>query len=200
VSPRLAPGRSRGSGTRCWARLTMLGHRSREPYRVYAEEDFWRSAGLAPAVEPSPPALAARRTRRLAGAAMLAGAVGSVAGVVLVELPSQASHVAQVPGRRSTPGEHARPAMLAVVSARPPARRAVARQTRTRHARHARGRRRSFARAIPRSGDLATRANTSRRRELPTVSIGRAVAASRAAASLPAGPARSRPAEFGFER
>src|SRR6202020_772394 len=86
-----------------WRRVgdrVRLRRRSREVYRVYAEEEYLNGAGLElatveewPAVlepEQACPVAAAsarrpgheRRLRRAAGMAMLAGAVGAVGGVV----------------------------------------------------------------------------------------------------------------------
>jgi hypothetical protein len=107
--PTLASGRSRGSW---WGggRVRFLRARSREVYRVYTEEEYLNGAGLAPAtldawpaevepteledapvgehaydgfVQPARKELRARRLRRMTGAAMLVGALGTVGGVVV---------------------------------------------------------------------------------------------------------------------
>jgi hypothetical protein len=83
-------------------RVTLRRRRSREVYRVYTEDEYLNGAGLEPAtigewpaaVEPADACLVAaeprrglvreRRLRRAAGAAMLAGAVGTVGGVLAI--------------------------------------------------------------------------------------------------------------------
>jgi hypothetical protein len=75
--------------------VTLLRRRPREVYRVYSEEEYLNDAGpdLAPLGEELPPASvqpvsqgagAHRRRHRVAGMAMLAGAVGIVGGVVVM--------------------------------------------------------------------------------------------------------------------
>jgi len=75
--------------------VTLLRRRPREVYRVYSEEEYLNDAGpdlatlgeeLSPAsVQPvSQGAGAHRRRHRVAGVAMLAGAVGIVGGVVVM--------------------------------------------------------------------------------------------------------------------
>lgn len=74
--------------------MMLLRARSRDTYRIYSEEEFLSGAGSEQPFEPVGPeeplgliALASsrRRLRRLAGVAMLAGAVGTAGGVVAVD-------------------------------------------------------------------------------------------------------------------
>ena len=77
--------------------MMLLRRRPREVYRVYSEEEYLNGAGSEPAmvlaeewpvaVEPARNGAGERRLRRVAGMAMLAGAVGTVGGVVAANNP-----------------------------------------------------------------------------------------------------------------
>ena len=77
--------------------MTLLRRRPREVYRVYTEEEYLNGAELEPAmvlagrwpveVESARNGAGERRLRRVAGMAMLAGAVGTVGGVVAANNP-----------------------------------------------------------------------------------------------------------------
>jgi hypothetical protein len=85
--------------------MSILRRRPREVYRVYTEEDYLNGAGSEPepvdelpvAAEPGCKLVGERRLRRAAGVAMLAGAVGTVGGVVA----ANSSRAHRGAGRRS---------------------------------------------------------------------------------------------------
>jgi hypothetical protein len=66
--------------------MTLLRRAPREVYRVYSEAEFFdgAAAGLELFTSANAPGGAERRLRRLAGAAMLAGAVGTMGGAVVL--------------------------------------------------------------------------------------------------------------------
>jgi hypothetical protein len=80
--------------------VTLLRRHPRELYRVYAEEEFFAGArtGEGLSGELTPPQLEDRRRRRLAGAVLLAGAVGTVGGVVVINREPRARDGARRPG------------------------------------------------------------------------------------------------------
>ena len=86
--------------------MTLLRRPPREVYRVYTEEEYLNGAGLEPAValaEVWPVAAAriaahARRLHRVVGMALLAGAVGTVGGVVAANNPWAHRGVGRRPG------------------------------------------------------------------------------------------------------
>jgi hypothetical protein len=100
--PTLAPGRPRApAGDRT---MTLLRRAPREVYRVYSEEEFFDGVAHEQLFEPILSAeRGERRLRRLAGAAMLAGAVGTVGGAIAVD----SSRPARGPGRRIGADSHA---------------------------------------------------------------------------------------------
>jgi hypothetical protein len=79
-------------------RMMLLRRRPREVYRVYSEDEYLDGAGAEvgaglevaavgtwpPAAEPARKAAGERRLRRVAGVAMLAGALGAVGGLVVM--------------------------------------------------------------------------------------------------------------------
>ena len=77
--------------------MTLLRRRPREVYRVYTEEEYLNGAGSEPApaladewpvaVEPARSRAGERRLGRVAGMALLAGAVATVGGVVAANKP-----------------------------------------------------------------------------------------------------------------
>jgi hypothetical protein len=66
--------------------MTLLRRAPREVYRVYSEAEFFDGAvaGMELFKSASAPGLRDRRLRRFAGAAMLAGAVGTMVGAVVL--------------------------------------------------------------------------------------------------------------------
>ena len=87
-------------------RVTLLRRSPREVYRVYTEEEYLNGAGLEPAVAltegwpvaPARIAAHARRLHRVVGMALLAGAVGTVGGVVAANNPWAQRGVGRRPG------------------------------------------------------------------------------------------------------
>jgi hypothetical protein len=75
-------------------RVRLPRRRPREVYRVYTEDEYMNGAELGtaaagvgqspPVVEPASKCAGERRLRRVAGMAMLAGAVGAVSGLVVM--------------------------------------------------------------------------------------------------------------------
>ncbi len=65
--------------------MMVLRRAPREVYRVYSEEEFFDGAAdMAPFTPTNSSGAGERRLRRLAGAAMLAGAMGTMGGAVLL--------------------------------------------------------------------------------------------------------------------
>jgi hypothetical protein len=212
-------------------RMTRLRRRPREVYRVYSEDEYLNGAGSELAtvgewpvsVEPASEVVGGRRSRRVAGVAMLVGAVGMVGGVVVMN------------DARSHRGARMRPASL-VAATRPsrvvrspiatgaraaPSGRAVAPPSQTTRARVARtGQRRAATNSRP----LASPAGVGTRRGggavaivvdyAPAASSGGAAAGAATAIGASAGGSTTtgstdadtahaetgRQAEFGFER
>src|SRR5580704_6574500 len=78
----------------------LLRRAPREVYRVYSEDEFFDGATNEELFEPVAPAgTGERRLRRLAGAAMLVGAVGTVGGVIAINISRPARNAA----RRASP-------------------------------------------------------------------------------------------------
>jgi hypothetical protein len=77
--------------------VTLLRRAPREVYRIYSEEEFFDGAsGMELFTPTSSSGRGERRLRRLAGAAMLAGAVGMTGGAVVLA----GSRPTRGPGRR----------------------------------------------------------------------------------------------------
>jgi len=179
--------------------MILLGRRPRRLYQVYAEDEFLHGAGLEELQEPVATEIGEARSRRLAGAAMLAGAVGTVGGVIAINIVMPASG----PGRKAHRGSNpaARPyrqVLPAAVSLAAP--RVSASSGLPLGAGHGHGAGRLPAdRAPARSFQHAVRRAGVAPRGTPAI-FARSVALARATVRAPAGPSRPERVEFGFER
>ncbi len=128
----------------------LVRRRPRAVYRVYSEEEYLNGAGVEypngagvepasagewpAAVEPARHGFGERRLRRVAGVTMLAGAVGAVGGVVVLNSHRAHDAAGRGPGRliAATRSPVARPPMSKVLDPQPtPARPVVARRAMT---------------------------------------------------------------------
>jgi hypothetical protein len=126
--------------------MTLVRRRPREVYRVYSEEEYLNGAGAELAgvgewpagVEPARHGSGERRLRRVAGVAMLTGAVGAVGGVVALNGP-WARHGAERGTEGLVAATHTkavrRPASMALDSQAAPARPVIERASASSRAR-----------------------------------------------------------------
>jgi hypothetical protein len=90
--------------------LELMRRVAREPYRVYAEDEFFESFALDPGVERAPavletsterPSGAAARRHRVGVAALVVGAFGVVGGLIAADVLSSRPHAGGAPVARA---------------------------------------------------------------------------------------------------
>ena len=225
VSPRLVPGRSRGEASLAvvgWELVGRPGHTEAldarmlviemgavlsERFRVVSEDEFWQGASMDWSAASARPPHEDRWRRRVAGAALVAGAVGAVGAVTAVSLslPTRHSRRPDAVGAATQPRRHASPviahSLLASVELREHAHHAARRARGSDGSKgHPGTGQHAFVsgrlREVRRARRSAQPATSDLQRVAPAREAARPVLAAASSARAP----HARQAEFGFER
>lgn len=194
----------RGGPRRAGSLLGLMRRRPEELFQVYTEDEFLNGVGPDDRGGPMHASPEAWRTRRLAGVAMLVGALGTVVGVILVNVQWPAGQGSRAAGARPRYLAHRDPPVHASIAARARSASArvssaavQARATVTARARSAAASRRGPAR---RAALRSVAGRTDGRGDARGAAVARYVASQDAAVASVTAASHPPRAEFGFER